>query len=934
MNRIALLLCIACWACGGTETDNPLSAGERPGPSSDPDAGVPSYVSKVGLADPSGGIPPCSPPAYDGKPRERPLAASAGQDLFATDSDGHLVWLDLSDPAAPVVKARLSLHARPLELSAGPGPAVTLVLDGGPTQSLPNVPDLRTLAVDLRLVRLEPGDGGLRQVAEVPLTGEFWALRRSELDGKTLHWVAAAQPKDSTPACDRSPFGCYYPSRSALIATGYGYDNGALTAVQTVELPMGSLALTTDAGYVTLVDNTLHYVRFTSEGRLGPVRSLTPAHAPLPAAGLDLGDDQLRLFVRDEDTGAVALAIYDVASDPPVLLSESPLPDGIAVANNFVNGAVYPQAHFFGSQALLEGPNALHFDLRAPSAPTLDQQAYTRIAAWSVEPSAAPNDSAHVVALDATDAGQLSLSLLSVTADGLQELDRLALGNTLDPTGAAVYARLFQDGDSLLVLAPGADNRGHLYRVGLTAVGLSMQGDRAVPGPLDTLLLAAGTPVAIGYDRISVLAEASEDAVLFSLRDGGRVQSEARGPSFVARVRQLPGADGLQTYSLEVTRDGRVDALSLSTPPDYLVADATHVLLVQDHPESECFQTEADCSDYAPNVEVIDVSATPRRAGTVRLPEGPPIILDGTGYVSYEWSTRYWDEAAPRLEDGRPLFIVEVNLSCQQPDTCETLGIDDTGPVSEPSGLQGTCVEFGPDNEPSPCPPPATVEGFLHEQRFYALELADGAPGLVPLGVSRQREKYASFGPPRVSGKTLLATRIERLGPAGTGDARFLLDLFNITADGAEPAGTGINTPGYPLSLSGDGERLLSIARTDDGLTLYSSALRDGHAHVLEQVTLAQSYDFAHVRGPRTWLVTHEDKGCDATTHVFDLSADQPLSLDASLRVHGQDYRSAGALDESLILQWRGVLQVEVDLSEPGMPTLGDVRTGYPLDVD
>ena len=937
MNRLALLLTLALAACGGTETDNPLSTdGEEE--EEDP---PPMYESTIGLSDPRSAPPGCVGRDYDGRPAKLPLADLAGTDLLATDDRGHLLWADVRDPTRPVVKARLPLAGRPRQLIAAPGPAATVVMVAFDTKPDTDGSSPSDVEPQTRLVRVESEGDRLQQVAEVTLRGEFWRMTLAA--GDAIYWVMAARERDPIPYCDVNPYGCGGGAREALLITGYRYADGQFHQVQAVELPMTYRAWASKHGYATDVASetggpaTIHYVRFLENHRLGEPGQVVVPGSPSAAAGVDLQRGQLRTFVRSQDSSGTFLIVHDLSQRPTAPVSSTPMPQE-TVGMSFVNGGAYPRAYYRGDDIFLQGPGGWHIDVRDPTAPVLTRLATELLGLWPVrdpgsEPTTEgtePRGAEALVALQADDTGALALSLWQRDAEGVVAGPSVILPVMADGARTAVGARLAQQDDILWLFAPSPQRNRYLHGLRLAGGGLELLASEPVGFSTEELLATTDALLGVGHDRITLHEPLPEpgargvSAEFLPLEPEGHSWQSAVGDDFTASVHRVPGRADHSEPWLHVTRGQAVETLKLAYPPDTLLATDGHVLAINTAPRSECQQAGLACGDYVPSVRVFGADGPLSLVGEVPLPQSPLAQRD-QGQAELSWQL---GEGQPRLRlpDGRFVFPAHLSASCNQPEQCEALGIDNAVPIEEAPVATASCVESGPNGQPNMCPPPATVYGSIRELRLYALDHRAMPPAFTLLGASRLDSQHGRFGPARVVDGALLVTRIERAEPAfGTAMpvARAVLDMFALEPAGEASAQTPINVPGYPLSVTTSLEHLLSAERTDAGLVLYRSELGDGSARVLQQHTLpGATFDSAANDGSRLFLVTHSGQGCDAETHLHSLDPAEELSPGAPLALRGDQVRVADLRGDRLLLSGREAWLGLVSLERPDRPEL------------
>jgi hypothetical protein len=263
-----------------------------------------------------------------------------------------------------------------------------------------------------------------------------------------------------------------------------------------------------------------------------------------------------------------------------------------------------------------------------------------------------------------------------------------------------------------------------------------------------------------------------------------------------------------------------------------LIATSSAVLSVATEDAERCAQSGRDCSGYEPGVDVFDVSADFRLAASLPFPELPLPVTDNPNDVTVRWTIA--DQWARRLLPALPLdperiaFVAHVELACDSVEECAALELEAV-PIADANVATGT---------PAPCPtgagqpgcvdePPPAPEVYAVGQReyYYVLDLAaPGGPAFESWGESRLGASIrrgaapAFFATPLASEGALAATRLERRTATGDavpdGNARFMLDRFELAASGEPVALPPVNIPGYAVARLGgnaDAERWLSV---------------------------------------------------------------------------------------------------------------------------
>jgi hypothetical protein len=219
------------------------------------------------------------------------------------------------------------------------------------------------------------------------------------------------------------------------------------------------------------------------------------------------------------------------------------------------------------------------------------------------------------------------------------------------------------------------------------------------------------------------------------------------------------------------------------------------------------------------------------------------------------------------------------------------------------------------------------VYGTLAALRLHALDADGSTPGFEPLGVSQLEGINSHFGTTRVAGQTLLVTRVERepgrplSGPDAR--ARIMLDAFEVAPNAGGTPRPPINVPGYPFSATPSLDGLISAERTEGGLVLHRSELRDGAARVVETQPLPDAhYDDATNDGSWAFLLAHEGDGCQATTRLYGLDAGAPLSVGTPAAFGGEHVQIQDLRGDRLLLSGRGGWLGLLDVGQPEAPAL------------
>jgi hypothetical protein len=422
-----------------------------------------------------------------------------------------------------------------------------------------------------------------------------------------------------------------------------------------------------------------------------------------------------------------------------------------------------------------------------------------------------------------------------------------------------------------------------------------------------------------------------------------------------------PGSGAVTALELSGATPNR--RIELSPQMRALVPTATGVVTVAITPASECEQSGADCSGYAPGVSVFDLTGEPRLVTSMAFPELPLPPMANPNELSVSWdmydplSRR--EAVARELGAGQLAFVAQVYLSCDNQADCDAREITAV-PVREANIAFGVPAPCGPDEvdpECDPTPPPnPTVYGSAQRQYFYVLDLeASGGPAWQAWGVSRlaataaRTDRESRFAGPIATDGVLAATRLERRRSAtdlnGRGATRFFLDRFERSSNGVIVALPPVNVPGYPVArVGGDGslERWLSIeaapGETGEARLHRMNVQSDGAR--IEQ-TLELGGRFAGFRvmpsgdAPLGLVLSTPADGC-GTSELSAIQlgsnptdAGEPLAVAATLELPSDDWVIA-ATDAELALLRRDFVYVLVRVAADG--TL-DVVSSSTVDV-
>jgi hypothetical protein len=382
---------------------------------------------------------------------------------------------------------------------------------------------------------------------------------------------------------------------------------------------------------------------------------------------------------------------------------------------------------------------------------------------------------------------------------------------------------------------------------------------------------------------------------------------------------------------LELSRDGKqIASFDAGPDPARLIADDERVLVLSLEPNGQC-ATGPACRDYAPNAAIVTLGDTPQLGAIAPLTDPDALGVAANGENRINWDIE--GDVAFALGNGHFVLIADYEATCSSKDECAALGVSaqpgNTMQNSPAAGATPPCAP-GASCPPAPAPSPAPVEsgvsGEKHATRLYLLDATATTPHFAAPVDSTLELQDSRFAPPRVSGGTLMITRIERPYVAGTASgsqpAHFMLDRFTVTGSSllAKPP---VNVPGFPIALDDGGARLFSAepdAATPGAGTLYMLALGDDDtARTLDHVGLAASYSDAVGAFGKIFYLSHDGTDCSgkSTLAPFAVPTKNTGKLAALpvFELPGGRYHIADARDGRLLLTDDGGHYVILDVS-------------------
>jgi hypothetical protein len=910
-------------SCQGTETENPVSSG-----------GVFDGTSPENLL-PNRDVPGCPPPLPDEQPMlPSPLAqtvlvpSASGRVLASGSEQAGLRLIDASDPENPIELSRGVVRGAIHQLLLASSGERWVLATEPPSVERSALPSATALDPVLRLVRVDVSDPAHPvRIAEAALDGESWGLR--ERAGEA--WVLSARRSAAERACSASKNLCGYRSYEAVVLAGFRADGAALAPIATVELPFEQRAWWGTNGLVTsLADGSLHATGWDSAGALRAARELPGAGAESFVGPAEIAGSELSV-VRVE-AGQARLDVHDLdsAESAPIRsASLGPRNEGAGIQSLFAAGHLWLQAPDGGV-----GPNgpasAELWDLTGalPARIALPQPFHTLLPIAGATRAGQSDEILAVGSLRDDSTGRDELTLLSIRGGVASEVDapELDAPSVSLNNGAPAPAGVVGAGD-----AP--------------AWVLRTQG--------------AGMPLAIE----PALSATPRDP-LFTLAFAG-VATRERAPGETPADDAVTGAalaEGSEpgrgaVTSLELSGAAPPRRIELSPEMRALAPTTTGVVTVAIAPASECEQTVADCTGYAPGVSVFELSGEPRLVASLPFPELPLPPIDDPNRLSVSWGLydpfTQQQPAALELGANQLAFVAGVHLSCDNQADCDALEVTAV-PIREASVLIAAPAPCPPGADPGcdPTPPPApSVYGESQRQYFYVLDLdAPNGPAWQAWGVSRleataaRTDRDSRFASPLATDGVLAATRLERrrsaTDPNDRGATRFYLDRFERSEAGDVIALPPVNVPGYPLArLGGDAtlERWLSVEAAPDetgAARLHRMNVQSDGARIEQTLDLGGNFaGFRELRSgeaPFGLVLLTPDDGC-GTTQLSAIplgsnpaDAGEPLAIASTLELPSDEWQFA-ASDGDLVLLRRDFVYVLVRVAADG--TLSQVSS-------
>lgn len=887
-------------ACSGTETDNPVV-----------DVGTPADYRSPIRFEPADPVPPgCPPPTEDGPPRGLPLWGRSGNYLVGIDTVGSvprrgLVVLDVSDPAAPQIVSEQALSGYPRQLLVE-GTSATLVIDELEQFDAAPVPPPAALEPRTKLVRFDLSTPDApRRVAELALEGEFWQLQARG----DSYWVMSGHVDPETQRCAAAPNGCGYVTRDAMLFTPYTWSGAAWTTGERLELPAGPRVWLTEAGVATATSyagsaGELSFATFGDDGSPGPVRTLPLAGGVVANSALHLDSQRVGIFGFDPGDGQGIFTLYSLDGTP---LGRVNLPD-----QNSGRGA-----HFVLGGALVgsgePGELGVYIDFSDPSAPSL----VTLPQASAFLPLAEP--------------GTVATRALGWRSDSSGNSATFTLWSleSSPPTLLDTLPTTLQSPESSSELQLNGESVSFSFRGGGMA---PLTGSLRWDG--DALSLAG--PIAGGYGN-QVLAVGdwlyNPDALglAFGNPSQGSAQREAWDEGSLLDVTAVPGGearlardyDQLQVR-LFVTRAGVTQVIRVAPGARRLLPAGERLIVLSTEPRDQCEQTGLDCSSYAPNLALVELSQL------VIVAELPLPAL-AVPALSAQSRVEQLPQAPVRLGEDTWLLESEWNGTCLTEADCAALGIEPVpfGQANVATGQQA-CA---PGVTSCPQPPAPTVYGEARRRVFHVLDAA-AASLSAPLVVEGVRgAPFELWSRPVYSQNTLLDLHLDpssfpRPGSPPPTSSAFLLERYVLNTAGGLDALPVINIPGYPVALLGDSE-LLTLEPGPDlagSAQLHRLQLEGSAATVSASRALAARVGEVKLVGEHAVYVRAAADRCEPVSQLETFALDAQLTPRGSLELPGDGWSVIGSSEDAIVLQ-RGHGFARVALDAQGNPSVAGFET-------
>lgn len=790
----------------GTETDNPVVATNSPA----------DFTTPVMT-------PPCAPPDGDTEatfpdalPRSALIATERGNVLAL--ADGGLTLLDVSDPSHPLTLSERSVRGTVSQLLVSASGQLWVAATEAPEFDPNGVPGAEELAAHSRVILFDVSD----PTAPVRLAqGESsgWLQERGD-----QIWALTARPVAEALRCDAPANFCHGPGYEAVTLRGFRPNAGELEPVAKAELPFDRRVWWNRDGVVTaLEDGTLHVLSWDERGVLRAPLVLTVPESGAISGPMQVAGNELSVVsVRD---GRAILHIYDLASSSATPARSSALGDAPSSNRSLSAFSLFSRGYLWLQRFEPESGLAQLWDVSE---------------AMPVK-----------VELPAPFATVLPLE--GVVREG-QGDEVLALGVTFEESASLLSLR----GTRVSVLGPapaGAEYIPYSNRGNSIPAPASLHGSGDAPL---WNLYARGPGLPIGIDPAPPLQSGSSQ-----VRASIAIERPDAEPAEASLVYDYVYATSPGTIQpsprLQVTSDGNTTSFELSPGASTLLAIPQGVLAIATEPTSLCRLPGMACAGDVLGVQVFDLSGTLELRATVPFPELPLPILANPSRLSVSWGT--YDnfsgllQSELRLDDRHVAFVAQIDLSCDNREDCDALGLEAV-PIGE-ANVGGSYYLACPPGSDASCVPQLvtlSVYGTGQRRYFYVLDLgAEGGPAWQSWGTSSleataaRSDADSRFASAFATQGTLASTRLERHNPSGSlpqGSYRFMLDRFERSASGAPIALPPVNVPGYPVAKLGgqaNSERWISIEPAPGAsgrARLHRLDLRSDGAHIEQTLNL------------------------------------------------------------------------------------------------
>ncbi len=862
-----------CFACAGTETDNPVV---------DRDDDPVEYTSPRDFDAPTGGSSGSGCDPFE--PVGGFVWHRAENLLIGADRFHGLVTIDISDPQTPKLLGELAfeddLLVYQVELLFEEGEPREAVLAARATpriasNELPEAGDFESFDQILRVDLSDPAE---------PKMIENWALEgmfRGLVVDDELAWVTTSYDSQDSevPPC---PFvsRCYTPD--TLRVEGFRITDDGWEPVSEVELPAASRAWLSEEGVVGLQfagsGSVLHFARFDGAAIGAPMSVTVDDAFGGRSLQMRLTTEELQVVAQIQPEGDRMLKLFrfGLSEEGP---GEPEVTDLGGSEYSGTSGAFFAGDHLFVNLGR-DNLEARVFELAESGTNELDLGAPTQVVLPLAELQASGDSEPDLVGAAPTkalawrgDAGAVAGALSLVSIDGT---DVTTLDDWEIPSESLIEANIEGYQEQLGFLQP---HQVTLHGSYLTAhdqgsrgrlSALRIEGDALVSvGSVETDFvsaeLAAGddyflvTPFGVVQTASFESGETSDhrytDEVFLHTVVGG---FEAR----LLRVEPYPRS----RFELRLTRGDESWSFPMEHQPLALLpSDEALILPVLD---PTCEEEDDDCVPQEPHLLTVSLTDPPRLLDPVVMPR----VLDELTVVTAEAELSWlMDEDHPllRLDDGRWVFTAEVFQACNSEAQCQELGAEARFYESE-----------------------GYWRGVLRTRYLFALDVHQDGGDFSEPATSATGDDFTGFGQTLVSDGQLLVQRLQGIEPEDRPrQVRVFLDRFGIDDAGEFARLPRVNIPGRAIGVLEGGQLLTVEPRpgTGGGGTVHRVRVDDDAARVEDSLEIDGSFVSLHLESDTAVYVSEPSELCGGPRVLSTLSLSPKLELTSQLTL-GDDW--------------------------------------------